>query len=153
MGVDVHRDPDGLVAKALLDDLGMNSGLEQPDRELHRPGWRDIIAPLLGLAEAIQSRAKGDGRGKIDVPHDHGRPRRANELTLTREQFAREIRWLISQADADPWEWERQNLREFLRALAAVLPQMERYYEARRMTMPINQLVIAADAVHWARAQ
>ncbi len=116
------------------------------DGELQRDGWRDVIAPLVGLAEAIQGRAKSDGREKLDLPHDHGRPRRVNELTFSREQFARELRWLISQADTDPWEWERQNLREFLRALAVVLPQMERYYEARRMRMPINQLVIAADA-------
>ena len=111
------------------------------------------IAPLLGLAEAIEWRAKGDGRERLDLPHDRGRPRRASEIALTREQFAREIRWLISKADADPGEWERQNFREFLRALAAVLPKMGRYYEARRMTTPINQLIIAADAVHWARAQ
>jgi hypothetical protein len=123
------------------------------DGELHRDGWRDLIAPTLGLAEAIECRARGDGREKVDLPHDHGRPRRGDELTFSRDQFAREIRWLISQADADPWDWERQNLREFLRALATVLPQMERYYDARRMTMPFNQLVIAADAVHWARAQ
>jgi endogenous inhibitor of DNA gyrase (YacG/DUF329 family) len=123
------------------------------DGELHRDGWRDIIAPLLGLAEAINSRAKGDGRERIHLPHDHGRPRRADEFTFSRDQFAREIRWLVSQADADPWEWERQNLREFLRALAAVLPQMEKYYEARRMHVPFNQLVIVADAIHWARAQ
>jgi hypothetical protein len=30
---------------------------------------------------------------------------------------------------------------------------MERYYEARRMKMPFNQLVIAADAIHAARQQ
>ena len=154
----VEHDVDQCLAEVLTSPLMCRRAVYRwrqmlRDGELHRPGWRDIIAPLLGLAEAIQSRAKGDGREKIDLPHDHGRPRRANELTLTREQFAREIRWLIAQADADPLEWERQNLREFLRAMALVLPQMERYYEARRMTMPINQLVIAADAFHWARAQ
>jgi hypothetical protein len=84
-------------------------------------------------------------------PH-RGRPRRASEIAFTRDQFSREIRWLISNADADSWEWERQNLREFLRALSAALKPMERY-EARRMKVPINQLVIAAAAVHWARAQ
>ncbi len=38
-------------------------------------------------------------------------------------------------------------------ALATVLPQMDRYYEARGMPMPVNQLVIAADAIHAARQQ
>jgi hypothetical protein len=66
--------------------------------------------------------------------------------------LSREIRWLISKGDADPWEWERQNLREFLRALAAILPQMDKYYEARRLDVPFNQVLVVADAVHWARA-
>lgn len=123
------------------------------DGELHHEGWRELIAPILGLAEAIDWRANGDGREKIDLPNDHGRPRRASEVTFNGDQFSREIRWLISAADADPAKWERQSLREFLRALAVALTQMDRYYAARRMDVPFNQVVVLADALHWARAQ
>lgn len=154
----VEHDLDQCLAEVLTSSLMCRRAVYRwrqmlRDGELHQPGWRELIAPLLGLSEAIEWRAKGDGREKIDLPNDHGRPRRSSEITFTRDQFSREIRWLISKADADPWEWERQGLREFLRALAAALTQMERYYEVRRMKVPINQLVVAADAVHLARAQ
>jgi len=154
----VEHDLDQCLTEVLTSSLASRRAVYRwrqmlRDGELHRDGWRDIIAPLLALAAGSESRARGDDREKLDLPHDPGRPRRADELTFSREQFSREIRWLISKADSDLWEWERQNLREFLRALAAVLPQMELYYEARRMQMPFNQLVIVADAIHWARAQ
>lgn len=154
----VEHDLDQCLAEVLTSPLMCRRAVYRwrqmlRDGELHRDGWRELIAPLLGLAEAIDWRTKGDGRERINLPHDRGRPRRESEITFSREQLAREIRWIISKADADSWEWERQSLREFLRALAAVLPRMDVYYEARRMALPFNQLVVAADAVHWARAQ
>jgi hypothetical protein len=119
------------------------------DGQLHQDGWRDLIMPIVGLAYAIDDRAKGGGRERLDLPHVGGRPHRHNEMTFNRNEFSREVRWIISNADADPWEWERQGLREFLRALATVLPQMERYDEGQRIKMPFNQLVVSPTPSTW----
>lgn len=59
--------------------------------------------PIVGLAYAIDDRSKGGGRERLDLPQMHDRPVRRDEITFNRNEFAREIRWIIFKADADPW--------------------------------------------------
>lgn len=118
--------------------------------ELHCEGWRDIIMPIVGLADAISDRAKGTGPEHAILPtwsnHLGGR----SEIAFTRAEVAKEIRWLVPEADKEPGEWERQGLRESLR-ISPMSRSRWTDYELRSQPVSFHQLVVVAGAVLAAR--
>lgn len=122
------------------------------DDELHREGWRDVLSPALSLAQVIMCRGPGGSLAR-DIAAQGERPDRRSELTFNRDDLVAEIHDLLDSHEDPLDQSENQTLNGFLESFAALLSRTDRFYFALGQPVPVNQLVVVADALQAAHCR